>query len=131
MSDVVQGWYTDPAGGAGQRWWDGGRWTEHIRPAGGYQPQGFQPGYGQQLPYSQVGSMPDGRSLLRRNRYTGITVLIGIAYVLLAFAVHIVLIGILPILFAVRAFRAREKLAPLAAVAAGLSVVLALLLLAH
>ena len=26
------GWYADPSG-AGQRWWDGGRWTEHVMPA--------------------------------------------------------------------------------------------------
>ena len=23
------GWYADPDGGSGQRWWDGRRWTEH------------------------------------------------------------------------------------------------------
>jgi uncharacterized protein len=27
------GWYPDPSGG-GERWWDGGRWTEHTRVAG-------------------------------------------------------------------------------------------------
>jgi uncharacterized protein YxjI len=28
------GWYPDPAGGAGTRWWDGQGWTEHVqRPA--------------------------------------------------------------------------------------------------
>ncbi len=26
------GWYQDPYGGAGQRWWDGVRWTEHTAP---------------------------------------------------------------------------------------------------
>jgi uncharacterized protein len=26
------GWYPDPSGG-GERWWDGGRWTEHTRHA--------------------------------------------------------------------------------------------------
>lgn len=24
------GWYTDPSGCGGQRWWDGTRWTEHT-----------------------------------------------------------------------------------------------------
>lgn len=24
------GWYNDPHGGTGQRWWDGTRWTEHT-----------------------------------------------------------------------------------------------------
>jgi Protein of unknown function (DUF2510) len=25
------GWYDDPSGGAGSRWWDGAQWTGHIR----------------------------------------------------------------------------------------------------
>ena len=27
------GWYPDPAGGAGARWWDGQGWTEHVQQA--------------------------------------------------------------------------------------------------
>lgn len=27
------GWYTDPAGGGGQRYWDGTAWTQHVQPA--------------------------------------------------------------------------------------------------
>ena len=30
------GWYADPAGGGGWRWWDGERWSEHT--SGGVQP---------------------------------------------------------------------------------------------
>ncbi|MGI5229266.1 DUF2510 domain-containing protein [Actinoallomurus sp. CA-142502] len=26
------GWYADPSGGDGHRWWDGTRWTEHVNP---------------------------------------------------------------------------------------------------
>ncbi len=35
MSDEtpVAGWYQDPSGGPGDRWWDGERWTEHTRAA--------------------------------------------------------------------------------------------------
>lgn len=29
------GWYPDPSGGAGTRWWDGVRWTELVAPPGG------------------------------------------------------------------------------------------------
>ncbi len=28
------GWYPDPAGTPGTRWWDGARWTEHRQPGG-------------------------------------------------------------------------------------------------
>jgi len=29
---VPAGWYPDPAGGGGQRWWDGTQWSEHVQP---------------------------------------------------------------------------------------------------
>lgn len=32
MSDAPAGWYPDPVSGQ-QRWWDGGRWTDHFAPA--------------------------------------------------------------------------------------------------
>ena len=30
-SSVEAGWYADPAGGSGARYWDGSQWTEHTR----------------------------------------------------------------------------------------------------
>jgi hypothetical protein len=30
-TEVPAGWYADPAGGEGLRWWDGSDWTEHTR----------------------------------------------------------------------------------------------------
>ncbi|MPY93283.1 MAG: DUF4041 domain-containing protein [Acidimicrobiia bacterium] len=30
---AAAGWYADPSGRGGWRWWDGQRWTEHVRPA--------------------------------------------------------------------------------------------------
>uniref|UniRef100_UPI0021C088C5 DUF2510 domain-containing protein n=1 Tax=Frankia gtarii TaxID=2950102 RepID=UPI0021C088C5 len=30
---VPPGWYADPSGQHGSRWWDGNQWTEHIQPA--------------------------------------------------------------------------------------------------
>ncbi|KQM82489.1 DUF2510 domain-containing protein [Agromyces sp. Leaf222] len=32
--EIPAAWYPDPSGGAGQRWWDGTKWTEHVHPAG-------------------------------------------------------------------------------------------------
>ena len=31
VATIPAGWYADPAGGGGKRWWDGSRWTEHVR----------------------------------------------------------------------------------------------------
>lgn len=33
---TAAGWYDDPAGSGGLRWWDGSRWSDHVQPA---QPQ--------------------------------------------------------------------------------------------
>jgi hypothetical protein len=157
VTQPAAGWYADPAGGQSERWWDGARWSESTRPlppvAGGaaaypaepaysapqpygqpyaqQQPNGAQQPYGQPF-YPQAGGagQQPNATLFRRNRYTAYTVLVGVAYVLLASVAHFVLIGVLPILFTVRAFRGKEPLAPVAAVVAALAVVFSILLLA-
>lgn len=40
---VEPGWYEDPAGTGGQRWWDGTAWTEHAGPAAGTPAPRVQP----------------------------------------------------------------------------------------
>jgi hypothetical protein len=32
MTQVMAGWYPDPSGAVGERWWDGQVWSEHRRP---------------------------------------------------------------------------------------------------
>ena len=32
---VASGWYPDPSGDPGLRWWDGAAWTTHVHPAAG------------------------------------------------------------------------------------------------
>jgi hypothetical protein len=149
MSEAVAGWYPDPAGGAQQRWWDGAQWTNDTAPVAagaGYpaqQPawvygqsvqQGYPQGqYGQQTAgYPIQGTnAPQQASSWRRNRYSFITMIVGVVYVLLAFEAHLVVIGILPVLMTVRAFRAREKLAPAAALVAGIAVAIGLFALSR
>lgn len=35
------GWYTDPAGTSGARWWTGSGWTEHTQPYADAEPEGY------------------------------------------------------------------------------------------
>jgi hypothetical protein len=143
----------------GVQWSDSTRPLPSSQPQAGYLPQGADPSapayaapqpYGGQQPYGQQqygqqpygqpqfpgqqgyagqAGQPAGGTLYQRNRYTAYTVLVGIVYVLLAFAAHFVLIGVLPILFTVRAFRGKEPLAPLAAVVAAIAVIFSIFLL--
>lgn len=51
------GWYPEPSGAEGQRWWDGSRWTEYATPlaAPPVQPeQPVQPQYGEYAPVHPV-----------------------------------------------------------------------------
>jgi uncharacterized protein DUF2510 len=46
------GWYPDPGGSCGQRWWDGHQWTEHVHaasaaPAAPAPARSFKPRYEQ------------------------------------------------------------------------------------
>jgi hypothetical protein len=152
MSTPVAGWYPDPAGSGGLRWWNGVAWGHQVQPAA--QPvvhpgaagqswdagSGDQPwGAGQQWGPGQPGQpwtpgapaqpwagqqaqqAPAG--FAQRNRNSLIVAVIAVVYVVLAATVHIVVLGILPVLFGVRAVQAKEPLAwPAVVVAAGVLV---------
>ena len=49
------------------------------------------------------------------------------AYIVLALTVHVVLLGILPVLLAIRAIKSKDRLAPAAVVAAVVAIGVALL----
>jgi hypothetical protein len=136
MTVAVAGWYPDPAGGPSSRWWDGQQWTEATMPAVPVPAQGYaavaggygQPGGGYPA-YDQV--LAPNRTFWQANRYTCLAVGFAVVYALLALFAHFVVFGIVPVLFAVRAFRAKERYAVAAAVAAALAVVLSLSQLAQ
>lgn len=138
MTEFAAGWYPDPSGGPGQRWWDGMQWTNSIYPAANPAiPQVQQGQYGQQT-YLQAPTIQQPTlqhsptsTVIGRNRYTAMTVGVAIGYLALAVWAHIAILGIVPILMSVRAFKARERLAPLSAVAAGIAVIVGIALLAR
>ena len=71
------------------------------------------------------------RTFVQRNSLSLTTLGVVAAYMLLATATHFVLIGILPMGLSIRALTRREQLAPVALVAAIVSVVFALSVLTH
>jgi len=60
------------------------------------------------------------------NSYAVTTMIVSAVYVVLALTVGIVLLGIFPALMTVRSFQARERLAPVALVAAVVAVGIAI-----
>jgi Protein of unknown function (DUF2510) len=146
MSTAPPGWHPDPTNpNAALRYWDGSAWTQHthpqaavapavplapVAPAAPYAPPPARPAYASYPAYGVGSGVVGQRRFLHRNTFTLVTIGFVLLYVVLAFAVHIVLLGILPVIMCVRAFRAKEPLAPLAAVAAVGAVGFALLALA-
>ena len=50
------GWYPDPSGAGGQRWWDGTAWSENVAPAAGaVAAYAGAPGYGTYVQPRKVG----------------------------------------------------------------------------
>jgi hypothetical protein len=113
MTEAVAGWYPDPAGGPWSRWWDGWQWTEATRPIGGYVPV-----------------LAPEQTFWQANRYTCLAVGFGVLYVLLAVFAHFVILGIVPVVFAMRAYRGKERYAVAATVAAAVAVLVILFQLA-
>lgn len=131
------GWHPDPSNPNGAlRWWDGSRWTDHVYQGPPSSPQGQSADY-----WSAGGFQPQPPRPARRawggSRVAGPNqasfTAIGVAalYILLAVVTHFVFIGIVPVFAAIRAVRRRERLAPLAVVAAAAAVIISISAFAH
>ncbi|MCW2540320.1 MAG: hypothetical protein JWN95_2045 [Frankiales bacterium] len=120
--------------------WENGYQPNGDQPSGdqpnGYQPNGYQPApyapspsaFSTQYPTHAAGqAMQVGFG--KRNKYALFTLAALIVYLAIGIVGHLVFIGLLPLLLASRSFRAKEKLAPLAAGAAAIAVLFSLLVL--
>jgi hypothetical protein len=133
MTTPTAGWYPDPAGIGGMRWWNGTSWGDQVQPApqpveqpapgqpwtGGQQQWG--PGAPAQQWAPQQAAAPAG--FAKRNTNSLVVAAIAVVYVVLAATVHVVVLGFLPVLFAVRAVQGKEPLAwPAVGVAAAVLI---------
>jgi hypothetical protein len=121
MTASAAGWYPDPAGSGGMRWWNGTSWGDQVEPApqpvvqatpgqpwdGGQQQWGAGAPAQQWTP--QQATAPAG--FAKRNTNSLIVAAIAVIYVVLAATVHVVVLGFLPVLFAARAVQGKEPLA--------------------
>lgn len=115
------GWHPDPENPGGSvRWWDGTQWTSHVQHVNPVMPQGS---------WGPVGPWTGGPqpSFARRNQASLTALAVAAIYAGIDLTSHIFLLGIVPVMMAVRATRRRETLAPLAIVAAVVAVALALI----
>lgn len=128
------GWHPDPSQpGVAMRWWDGIKWTEHTQAlpaAAPMAPVGFpgaQPGLATAPPFQPAAP----RSFIQRNRLSMTAFVLVVVYLVVATVTHFVIVGFLPLFFAVRALRLKEALAPVALVMSIITMVIGVTLLVH
>jgi len=125
MTIPAAGWYPDPAGSGGQRWWNGSAWGDQVQPAPQPVAQPGQPWHvGQQYGAGQAQAPGQGQQwgggqpaqqapvgFAKKNSLSLIVFGIALLYVVLAATVHVVVLGFLPLLLAVNAVKRKEPLA--------------------
>ena len=140
VTSPAPGWYPDPSGRPGERWWNGGSWTDDVRetqnrpaqPATQVDaPHGWD-GFGNpaappaapppayNAPPRYATAAPPQRSWVKQNGYSLATVGVVIAYLLVLAFAGIVFLGILPIFMAYSAVQRKE---PLRWAAVGIAVI--------
>jgi hypothetical protein len=114
--------------------------TYQYGPGGQYRPGGqygsggqYGPGHsGRRGPASGLGSARGTGGRVRGpNSFSWTAIIASAIYLALALTTNIVFLGIFPVFSAVRAFQRREKLAPLAAVAAAITVCISIYFYSH
>jgi hypothetical protein len=127
------GWYPDPSGASGQRWWDGAAWSTAVSPAipspvaTAAMPSSTMPAASMTpSPYIYPPTGYQGTAHAQGgNRFALITFGVVALYMIIAFETNFVIFGFLPLGLSIRSQRQREPLAPFAIAAAVLAIVVA------
>jgi Protein of unknown function (DUF2510) len=145
-TETPPGWHPDPADPvSSMRWWDGTQWTAHVRPVAAplpgppgaaagtgnspFGPYGTHPGwYGPTGPPGWSGGQV---SFTRRNQRSLTAAGVATVYIVVAVAFHLVFFGILPLILSIRAWQARETLAPVAIALTVIAILIGVIGLAH
>ena len=137
MTTTPAGWYPDPAGSGGMRWWNGSTWGEQVQPAPQPAAQSGQPWPAGQpaqpwAPYQQQAAGPGApqwggqqapQGFAKQNVVSLISFAVSALLVVLAATAHVVVFAVLPIFLAVAAVQKKEPLAwPAVGVAAAVAV---------
>lgn len=118
------GWHPDPENPSGSvRWWDGSQWTAHVQPV---TPMAAPTAWGNGGAAGPWNAAPQP-SFARRNQASLTALVVAAIYAGIDLTSHVFILGIVPVMMAVRATRRRETMAPVAIVAAIIAVALAII----
>lgn len=122
MTTTPAGWYPDPAGSGGQRWWNGSTWGDQVQPAP--QPvaqpaQQWGAGAPAQQPQWGTGTAPQWgpqppaapQSFAKANSTSIAAIVVSLLLVVLLATAHIVVLAVLPLFLAISAVQRKEQLA--------------------
>jgi hypothetical protein len=123
MTTTPAGWYADPAGSGGMRWWDGASWGDQVQPAAqpvaapaqpwGGQPTGQQWGAAATAPGQWPGAEQptEPTTFAKKNAASLIAMALVVVCVVIAVLTNYIVFAFIPAIVAIQAVQKKEPLA--------------------